>query len=51
MSVWLQVIVAIAIIFMITLLITFIGFITICFIDYLKRNKKKGKDDENKTNN
>lgn len=44
MSVWLQVIVAIAIIFMITLLITFIGFITICFIDYLKTNKKKGKE-------
>lgn len=44
MSVWLQVIVAIAIIFMIMLLITFIGFITICFIDYLKRNKKKGKE-------
>lgn len=47
MSVWIQVIVAIAIIFMITLLITFIGFIMICFIDYLRRNKRKSKEKDN----
>lgn len=49
MSIWLQIVIIIAILFMIVILATFVGMIVIYLIEYIKNNKKKGKDNENKT--